>query len=282
MKIKQKSILILTLAALLLLQGCIHIKDKDPADTTGGDAQASIVHYYINMEYAYMTSVDQSLLTTQLDPTYLLLANKTHALTSEFVPPSLVTLDCPTYGGKTVELDARAAGALEQMMREMNAAGVTDIYVTSGYRTYEYQVSLFNHYLSEEQKGISEDAVRCLGLDYINAHYTSKGITKLSPADARTVVLSYSAYPGTSEHQTALCVDLITSSGKLDVSFAQTDAFAWLSQNAYRFGFILRYPEGKEEITGYSYEPWHYRFVGREAATDIHFGGLTLEDYLGK
>ena len=96
------------------------------------------------------------------------------------------------------------------------------------------------------------------------------------------MVLSYSAYPGTSEHQTALCVDLITSSGKLDVNFAQTEAFAWLSQNAYRFGFILRYPEGKEEVTGYSYEPWHYRFVGREAATDIHFGGLTLETYLGK
>jgi D-alanyl-D-alanine carboxypeptidase len=77
-------------------------------------------------------------------------------------------------------------------------------------------------------------------------------------------------------------VDFITSTmgNHLTVAFANTPAFAWLSNNAYRFGFILRYPEGKENITGYTYEPWHYRFVGREAATDIHFGRITLEEYL--
>ena len=68
----------------------------------------------------------------------------------------------------------------------------------------------------------------------------------------------------------------------LDLSFENTQAFAWLSQNAYRFGYILRYPRGKEGITGYTYEPWHYRFVGREAATDIYMGKITLEEYLGK
>ena len=62
--------------------------------------------------------------------------------------------------------------------------------------------------------------------------------------------------------------------------FAETLAFEWLSQNAFKYGFILRYPEEKESITGYDYEPWHYRFVGREAATDIHYSGLTLEEYL--
>ena len=67
----------------------------------------------------------------------------------------------------------------------------------------------------------------------------------------------------------------------LTTAFEDTEAFAWLCDNAYKFGFILRYPKDKDGITGYTYEPWHYRFVGREAATDIYFGKLTLEEYLG-
>jgi D-alanyl-D-alanine carboxypeptidase len=63
-------------------------------------------------------------------------------------------------------------------------------------------------------------------------------------------------------------------------AFEDTAAFTWLSENAYKFGFILRYPADKTNVTGYAYESWHYRFVGREAATDIHFGKLTLEEYL--
>jgi D-alanyl-D-alanine carboxypeptidase len=67
----------------------------------------------------------------------------------------------------------------------------------------------------------------------------------------------------------------------LDETFAQNPAYDWLQQNAHRYGFILRYPADKTEITGYSYEPWHYRFVGAAAATEIHEHGLTLEEYLG-
>ena len=96
------------------------------------------------------------------------------------------------------------------------------------------------------------------------------------------MVLSYSAEPGTSEHQTGLCLDFVTSTAMLDLTFQSTKAFAWLSQNAYRFGFILRYPADKTAVTGYSYEPWHYRFVGREAATEIHLRNLTLEELLGQ
>jgi D-alanyl-D-alanine carboxypeptidase len=77
-------------------------------------------------------------------------------------------------------------------------------------------------------------------------------------------------------------VDFITSdmNNSLTVDFETKAAFAWLRENAHTFGFILRYPKGKEEITGYSYEPWHYRFVGREAATEIRAAGITLEEYL--
>ena len=67
---------------------------------------------------------------------------------------------------------------------------------------------------------------------------------------------------------------------ELDVTFEGTSAFRWLKENAHKFGFILRYPKEKEDVTGYSYEPWHYRFVGREAATEIYEKGITLEEFL--
>jgi D-alanyl-D-alanine carboxypeptidase len=183
-----------------------------------------------------------------------------------------------------MEMDAYAAAALYEMLEEMAAAGVANgLYVTSAYRSYAYQRALFDKYLKDEMGTISANAYAHLGFDYIQSNYLGKGATKLSRADAERVVLSYSAYPGTSEHQTGLCVDFITDSmgGELTTAFENTEAFAWLVQNAYQFGFILRYPKGKETVTGYTYEPWHYRFVGREVATDIYFGNLTLEQYLG-
>ena len=136
---------------------------------------------------------------------------------------------------------------------------------------------------SQEMKApISDDAYRVLGQEYIKTNYLDKKIYSLNLADAHKVAQSYSALPGQSEHQTGLCIDFTTSSmdGELTVAFEDTEAFAWLSKNAYKFGFILRYPKGKEDITGYTYEPWHYRFVGREAATDIYIGKMTLEQYL--
>lgn len=274
----------IVLALLLLLQGCIPVDPQDPQETTReeGTPTVQVQHYYVNMEYAYQTQVDQSILTTDLNKDYLLLANKDHALGEDYVPADLKLLTCATFGDKDIKLNGRAAEALDLMLQEMRAAGVTDVLVTSAYRSYEYQRLLFNHYLVKEQSGISSDAIACFGKDYIQKHYYDKGVEALNAADARQVVLSYSAYPGTSEHQTGLCVDFITSTmdGNLTTDFALTPAFAWLRQNAYRFGFILRYPEGKEGVTGYTYEPWHYRFVGREAATDIYFNGITLEEYL--
>jgi D-alanyl-D-alanine carboxypeptidase len=182
-----------------------------------------------------------------------------------------------------MSLESRAAQALYAMLDEMKAAGVSDISVTSAYRSYEYQTSTYNGWVKEEMKApISDDAYRVLGQEYIKMNYLEKKIYSLNLADAQKVAQSYSALPGQSEHQTGLCVDFITSemNGDLTEAFEDTEAFAWLAQNAYKFGFILRYPKGKEDITGYTYEPWHYRFVGREAATDIYNGGTTLEQYL--
>jgi D-alanyl-D-alanine carboxypeptidase len=155
-------------------------------------------------------------------------------------------------------MESAAALAAEALIRELHAAGFEDIRITSGYRSYEYQQILFNTYLGNEMKKHPDWT-----LEQCSAE-----------------VLTYSALPGESEHQTGLCVDLISIENVvLDETFAQHPAYAWLVDHAHFFGFILRYPEGKEGITGYSYEPWHFRFVGLETAAKIHKKGLTLEEF---
>ena len=274
----------LLLAVLLLLQGCISLKPNEP-DTTGKeppDMPKDPTHYYEDAVYVYQAEVDEDVLLTGLDEVYLLLANKVYILGDSYVPASLSVLTCPTNNDKEIKLETRTAHALYEMLKEMRHDGVTDVSVTSGYRSYAYQKSLNNYYTQEESKGFSSNAYTYFGADYIQKNYKDKGLSSLSSADVEAVVRSYSAAPGASEHQTGLCLDFITSTmSGLDVTFEDTEAFEWLSENAYKFGFILRYPKGKEGITGYTYEPWHYRFVGREAATDIYFSGLTLEEYLG-
>lgn len=192
---------------------------------------------------------------------YLVLLNKTHPSGASYCPPDLTKLDGSlTLYGKEIELRLYAAKAAEAMVKELHAQGYTDIVVTSGYRSYSYQQSLFNTYIEQEKA----------------AHPT------WTDAQVRDLVLTYSAAPGTSEHHTGNAIDLIsTNYVSLDETFAQNPAYEWLQQNAHRFGFILRYPKDKTHITGYSYEPWHYRFVGADAATEIHERGLTLEEYLG-
>ena len=237
----------------------------------------------MNTEYQYSTNVDVAWLTTNLSDAYLILANKNNELESTYVPTPMTKLTCATLqSNRSYELESRAAKALYAMLDEMKASGVGDIMVASAYRSYDYQVTTYNNYLQQEMTYISADAYRVFGEEYIKMNYLDKKVFKLNFEDARTVVQSYSALPGQSEHQTGLCIDFITSDmgTELTEAFENTQAFAWLSENAYKFGFILRYPKGKESITGYTYEPWHYRFVGREAATDIHNGNMTLEQYL--
>jgi D-alanyl-D-alanine carboxypeptidase len=207
------------------------------------------------------------------DP-YLVLVNKQNEAGENYVPENLKTLDVSyTAGGKTVQLNSKVAEAVVKMIDAMRAAGIDNVSVTSGYRTYDYQKTLFERYLAEEK-----------------ANHPS-----LSDEEIKQIVLSYSAYPGTSEHQTGLCVDLYTDEmvglwnygsetpdNPYDKGFAETDAFVWLREHAHEYGFILRFPENKTGVTGYSYESWHYRYVGVEHAKKIHQEGITLEEYLGK
>ena len=277
-----------TLALILavLLNGCIqptHSITEEESLATATSAtvtQAAPVFVYQTMSYTYQTDVSNALnsIVTEFDPAYLTLVNRDNLLDADHAPQELTELTCATYNGKKVTLESRAAIALYAMLDEMKADGVTDVAVTSGYRTYEYQQQLYKQYLSKEKARITPEAYAYFGEEYIRTQYLDQGVYRLSEEDAIKVVMSYSALPGASEHQTGLCLDFVTSTAMLTQSFENTEAFDWLSQNAYRFGFILRYPEDKTDVTGFSYEPWHFRFVGREAATELYFRNLTLEE----
>ncbi|MEW9051427.1 MAG: D-alanyl-D-alanine carboxypeptidase family protein [Neobacillus sp.] len=152
-----------------------------------------------------------------------------------------------TYGGGE---DPTARGAFEKMKTAAHNQGLT-LTLTSGYRSYEYQKDLYWRYVS---------------------------IYGQAEADR------FSAYPGYSEHQTGLAFDIGGSnrSAWVNSGFDGTPEAKWLANNAHNYGFILRYPPGKEHITGYMYESWHFRYLGVEVATKVYKSGLTLEEYLGE
>lgn len=188
---------------------------------------------------------------------YLILVNKTNTVSSDYAPENLVSIVNVRNDGRKEQMVECAEKALEALYKEMKSAGYTDVSVMSGYRSYNKQVSLFTTYLQNEMKRNPE----------------------LSEAEAKEIVLTYSAFPGTSEHHTGLCCDM-HNLPSADVSFANKAAYTWLKENCHKFGFIIRYPEDKTEITGYSFEPWHYRFVGRYHATRMYQLGMCLEEYV--
>lgn len=212
------------------------------------------------VKFEYNTDVSKFL--EYIDPEdaspYLLLVNPENPLDGSFVPQNMSTISSIYTGKEKYELVYCAERALTAMMQDMYAEYPKAVYVTSAYRSYAYQTNLFENYIKR---------------------YTSAGMSR---EDAEKEVLKTSARPGTSEHQSGLCVDFIAHSmtNLNNDDFEKTKAFEWLQQNSYKYGFILRYPEGKKTEVFYDYESWHFRFVGRDAATEIYFSGLCLEEYL--
>ncbi len=141
------------------------------------------------------------------------------------------------------KLLSECESAFNKMQSDAAAQGLT-IWNASGFRSYDLQASLYKRY---------------------------------SDRDGKDAADRYSARPGHSEHQTGLAIDL----NEITSSFANTAEGKWISENCHKYGFILRYPAGKEAQTGYMYEPWHIRYVGVEAAEDIFVSGLCLEEYYG-
>ena len=149
-------------------------------------------------------------------------------------------------------VDSRIYPDLQAMFDAARAQGVYPT-VREGYRTREYQESIMQNRISQ---------------------YTAQGYSRET---AESLARLYVAEPGTSEHELGLAVDINGASG-----YSDWNVYVWLADNAWKYGFILRYPDGKEDITGIEYEPWHYRYVGTEAAAEIYERQITLEEYLGE
>lgn len=181
----------------------------------------------------------------------LALVNKEYALPNDYIPEDLVRPSVPySFGDLDIEksyLRKEAAEHLEKLFEQAKIEGI-DLFAVSGYRSYERQVGLF---AAKENEVGREEAAQVV------------------------------AIPGFSEHQSGLAMDISSPSVgyQLIEEYGETIEGKWLEENAHKFGFILRYPKGKESITGYQYEPWHYRYVGIEAAAIIHEKNLTLEEY---
>lgn len=157
----------------------------------------------------------------------VIVANKSYALPADYNPG----------------VDKAAQTAFDVMQKAAAKEGL-NIYISSSFRSYEYQVKLYERYVKQHGKAAAD---------------------------------TFSARPGHSEHQTGLTFDLNT----INDAFGDTAEAAWVAAHAHEYGFIVRYPEGKEDVTGYKYEPWHIRYLGVEIATSVYDSGLCLEEYLG-
>lgn len=162
-----------------------------------------------------------------------------------------------TYLRNGQAVDSRCYPELQQMMDDCRAAGFEPL-ICASYRTMEKQEALF-----EDKEA-----------NLIREGYPENEVE----AEAAKVV----AYPGTSEHQLGLALDIVdVSYQQLDTEQENTPVQQWLMKNSWKYGFVLRYPTDKSDITGIIYEPWHYRYVGKEAAAEMYENKLCLEEYLG-
>ncbi len=222
---------------------------------------------------------------------HMVLINPSNPVDETYIPEDLISVPNPRYDNGA-SLCRDASKSLEALFLEMHTLGFRDMKVGIAYRSYEQQQYQFDVYTYNERyyyrsnyekngKWFSDEAYAVLGKSYLETKYISQGKTSLSADDAKRVAMSYSAYPGTGDHQTGLAFDLYLP-GFTGAKFAESDEYKWLTENAHKFGFIFRYPEGKENITGYSFEPVHLRFVGQYHAAIIFETGLSLEEYVSK
>lgn len=194
---------------------------------------------------------DQYSLVTNTD-SLLVLVNKHRKLPDSYTPRDLTKPNVPFLSLEDKEktlLRKPAADALEEMFKAAKQQGI-ELTAVSGFRSYKRQESLHNTYVNRQGK---------------------------KAADA------LSAIPGTSEHQTGLAMDISSKSAKfqLEPIFGETPEGKWVAEHAHEFGFVIRYPEDKTDITEYDYEPWHLRFVGNPQATYLYEHHLTLEEAMG-
>ena len=201
-----------------------------------------VLRVNIGLDQEFYTNVKKAL---NVDTNYVLV-NKFYYLDNNYIPQNLENIDSK-YSASGRKLVNVARISFEFLAKKAKEEGY-NIRAVSTYRSYDYQTSLYNNYV--KQDGVEN-------------------------AD------KYSARAGFSEHQTGLAVDVDNVTSNFN-NFENTEEYKWMLENAYKYGFILRYPKGKEDITGYIYEPWHYRYVGIEIASFINQNNITYEEYYFK
>lgn len=176
-----------------------------------------------------------------------ILVNKHNYLKEDYVPENLKSLSS-TYALSNMKMVEEAANAFESLSKDASKENYKVI-AMSTYRSYEYQVDLYNKYVKSDGKEAAD---------------------------------TYSGRPGNSEHQTGLAVDVYNQT-ETYTNFEKTKEYNWMQENAYKYGFILRFPKDKENETGYEFESWHIRYVGKELAKKLYNNGnwITMEDYFG-
>jgi len=213
------------------------------------------------MAYKYLTTVALLLISVLLptqtvlagnissgDSGLLWLVNRSNMLTSSYVPPNL----CEYQG---IRLQSVARDAFVQMLKSMEEDGIYGLRLQSAYRSYSYQQAVFN----QREKELK-----------------AKGHSK---SEAENMASKSIQPPGASEHQLGLSLD-VSIDGKLTQAFGETKAGKWLEEHSHKYGFVIRYPSSKTEITQIIYEPWHLRYVGTPHSTIMKNLVLTLEEYL--
>ncbi|ELY0462509.1 D-alanyl-D-alanine carboxypeptidase family protein [Listeria innocua] len=225
------------------------VEQKATSNKTLADLEKDPLYPYIDKQNKLVEK--NGIQYIENEENILVLANKDYSLQPTYTPPDLVRPNVTfSFGNEQVEkaqLRKEAGTALEEMFKAADKDG-KKLFAVSGYRSYKRQQEVFQ------------------------AEVNSKGDKK-----AREAV----AYPGTSEHQTGLAMDISSEnqSYELTEAFGTTPEGKWLEENAHNYGFILRYMKGREDITKYQYESWHYRYVGKDAATIIYKNNWTLEEF---
>ncbi len=203
------------------------------------DIKQIITDVNIGIDQKYYTNTKKSINLN----TPQILVNKYNYLEEDYIPDNLEDIDL-NYARSGMKLVNYAKEAFEEMAKDAKKEGYT-IIAMSSYRSYTYQVNLYNRY---------------------------------KESDGAEIADTYSGRPGHSEHQTGLAVDVYN--GKIDyTNFEKTEEFNWMQENAYKYGFILRFPKDKIKQTGYDYESWHYRYVGKDIAKYIHKNNICFEEY---
>lgn len=205
-----------------------------------------LILFFTKDNHLFTTHFYQHIKEVKYPEEITVLVNKNYKLDPSYVPPDLEEIGLD-YAKEDKRLRREAKNQWEQLSRDASLLGY-QVIVTSAYRGYDYQEGLYQYYVD------------------------TKGIDSADLCSAR---------PGHSEHQTGLSIDVMGSNQDYSL-FAESKEFTWMITHAHEYGFILRYPLGKEKITGFQYEPWHYRYVGVEAATIIYQNNWTLEEYLQK